>query len=151
MASAPDFDLSVLSASQQEALQQYTDVTSQEIKDAVPILERSQWNVQVGQPTTPPRHLPIEMNFATDTRVADSDCQVLRRRGTRPGCRSYSRPERNPSNRRKAREPTRKPLRRRLYTAGTSGASDGACPTGGSATFYNIPTAVLRVATIRPV
>jgi FAS-associated factor 2 len=47
MASAADFDLSQLSASQQEALQQYTDVTSQEVKDAVPLLERSQWNVQV--------------------------------------------------------------------------------------------------------
>ncbi|KAK3331120.1 hypothetical protein B0H66DRAFT_89901 [Apodospora peruviana] len=47
MASAPDFDLSQLSVNQQEALQQYTDVTSQEIKDAVPLLERSQWNVQI--------------------------------------------------------------------------------------------------------
>lgn len=54
MASAPDVDLSQLSASQQEALQQYTDVTSQEIKDAVPLLERSQWNVQVSQPSTSP-------------------------------------------------------------------------------------------------
>lgn len=47
MASDGDFDLSRLSASQQEALQQFTDVTSQEIKDAIPLLERSQWNVQV--------------------------------------------------------------------------------------------------------
>lgn len=47
MAGADDFDLSSLSASQQEALQQYTVVTSQEIKDAIPLLERSQWNVQV--------------------------------------------------------------------------------------------------------
>ncbi|KAK4125117.1 hypothetical protein N657DRAFT_570438 [Parathielavia appendiculata] len=47
MASEEGFDLSRLSASQQEALQQYTDVTSQEIKDAVPLLERSQWNVQI--------------------------------------------------------------------------------------------------------
>lgn len=47
MAGEADFDLGQLSASQQEALQQYTDVTSQEIKDAIPLLERSQWNVQV--------------------------------------------------------------------------------------------------------
>lgn len=47
MASAAEFDLSQLSASQQEALQQYTDVTSQEVKDAVPLLQRSQWNVQI--------------------------------------------------------------------------------------------------------
>jgi len=47
MASTGDFDLSQLSPSQQEALQQYTDVTSQEVQDAVPLLQRSQWNVQV--------------------------------------------------------------------------------------------------------
>jgi FAS-associated factor 2 len=47
MASAVDIDLNSLSATQQEALQQYTDVTSQEIKDAIPLLERSQWNVQI--------------------------------------------------------------------------------------------------------
>ena len=47
MASAADFDLSQLSASQQEALRQYTDFTSQEVKEAVPLLQRSQWNVQV--------------------------------------------------------------------------------------------------------
>lgn len=48
MASDGDFDLAQLSASQQEALQQYTQVTNQEIKDAIPLLQRSQWNVQVG-------------------------------------------------------------------------------------------------------
>ncbi|KXX77212.1 UBX domain-containing protein 10 [Madurella mycetomatis] len=47
MAGEADFDLGQLSASQQEALQQYTDVTSQEIRDAIPLLERSQWNVQI--------------------------------------------------------------------------------------------------------
>ncbi|KAK0717199.1 hypothetical protein B0T26DRAFT_645420 [Lasiosphaeria miniovina] len=47
MAETDEFDLSQLSASQQEALQQYTDVTGQEIKDAVPLLERSQWNIQI--------------------------------------------------------------------------------------------------------
>lgn len=54
MANAGDFDLNSLSATQQEALQQYTDVTSQEIKDAIPLLERSQWNVQVSTPSLPP-------------------------------------------------------------------------------------------------
>ena len=47
MADEEEFDLSQLSAAQQEALQQYTDVTSQEVKDAIPLLQRSQWNVQV--------------------------------------------------------------------------------------------------------
>ncbi|KAL2017611.1 hypothetical protein VTK56DRAFT_1931 [Thermocarpiscus australiensis] len=47
MTNQADFDLSRLTPSQQEALQMYTDVTSQEIKDAIPLLERSQWNVQI--------------------------------------------------------------------------------------------------------
>lgn len=42
-----DVDIEQLSPDQQEALQQYTQVTDQEINDAVPILQRSQWNVQV--------------------------------------------------------------------------------------------------------
>jgi FAS-associated factor 2 len=54
MASEGDFDLSALSTSQQEALQQYTDVTSAEIKDAIPLLEKSQWNVQVSMPLLRP-------------------------------------------------------------------------------------------------
>ena len=48
-----DFDLSQLSPSQLESLQQYTDFTSQDVKDAVPLLERSQWNVQVQIPIYP--------------------------------------------------------------------------------------------------
>jgi FAS-associated factor 2 len=42
-----DVDVDQLSSTQQEALQQYVAVTDQDIKDAVPLLERSQWNVQV--------------------------------------------------------------------------------------------------------
>ncbi|EGZ78166.1 hypothetical protein NEUTE2DRAFT_101813 [Neurospora tetrasperma FGSC 2509] len=40
-------DIGQLSPEQQQALQQYTDVTGQEITDAIPLLERSQWNVQI--------------------------------------------------------------------------------------------------------
>lgn len=47
MAESGDVDLGQLSASQQESLQQYTSVTNQELKDAIPLLQRSQWNVQV--------------------------------------------------------------------------------------------------------
>ncbi|KAL2269392.1 hypothetical protein VTJ83DRAFT_1576 [Remersonia thermophila] len=47
MAGESDLDLGSLSASQQEALRQYLDVTNQEPKDAIPLLERSQWNVQI--------------------------------------------------------------------------------------------------------
>lgn len=42
-----DLDPASLSAGQQEALQQYTAFTNQEPKDAIPLLERSQWNVQI--------------------------------------------------------------------------------------------------------
>ncbi|KAI3399508.1 hypothetical protein diail_6530 [Diaporthe ilicicola] len=42
-----DLDPASLSAGQQEALQQYTALTNQEPKDAIPLLERSQWNVQI--------------------------------------------------------------------------------------------------------
>lgn len=40
-------DAGQLSATQQDALQQYLQVTGQDVKDAVPLLQRSQWNVQV--------------------------------------------------------------------------------------------------------
>jgi FAS-associated factor 2 len=42
-----DIDLGQLSSSQQEALDQYTQVTNQEVSDAIPLLRRSEWNVQV--------------------------------------------------------------------------------------------------------
>ncbi|KAK4161445.1 hypothetical protein QBC43DRAFT_346616 [Cladorrhinum sp. PSN259] len=42
-----DFDISELSSVQQNALQQYIDVTGQSIAEAVPLLERSQWNVNI--------------------------------------------------------------------------------------------------------
>ncbi|KAI0447200.1 UBX domain-containing protein [Xylaria telfairii] len=47
MASDAGIDISHLSADQQAALEQYTQVTAQDIKDAVALLERSQWNVQI--------------------------------------------------------------------------------------------------------
>ncbi|KAF3802297.1 hypothetical protein GCG54_00012545 [Colletotrichum gloeosporioides] len=47
MAETQDIDVGQLSASEQEALQQYTQVTNQELKDAIPLLRRSQWNVQI--------------------------------------------------------------------------------------------------------
>jgi FAS-associated factor 2 len=43
----PDFDIDQLSESQQLALLQYTSVTDQDINAAVPLLQRSQWNVEV--------------------------------------------------------------------------------------------------------
>lgn len=55
MASGTDFDVAQLSEPQQEALQQYIALTNQEAKDAVPLLERSQWNVQVRPPHSRPQ------------------------------------------------------------------------------------------------
>jgi FAS-associated factor 2 len=40
-------DIEQLSASQREVLEQYTAVTNQELQEALPLLQRSQWNVQV--------------------------------------------------------------------------------------------------------
>jgi UBA-like protein len=40
-------DLSSLTPEQQSALEQYTAVTNQQIEDAIPLLNRTQWNVQV--------------------------------------------------------------------------------------------------------
>ncbi|QUC21830.1 uncharacterized protein UV8b_06071 [Ustilaginoidea virens] len=46
MADASD-DVGQLSPTQQQALQQYIQVTDQDVESAVPLLERSQWNVQI--------------------------------------------------------------------------------------------------------
>lgn len=40
-------DIGQLTEDQQLALQQFTAVTDQDLKEAVPLLERCQWNVQV--------------------------------------------------------------------------------------------------------
>lgn len=40
-------DIGELSSTQQEALQTYMNVTGQEPDAAIPLLQRSQWNVQV--------------------------------------------------------------------------------------------------------
>ncbi|KAI9732023.1 MAG: hypothetical protein M1818_007618 [Claussenomyces sp. TS43310] len=42
-----DVNLDSLTESQQQALEQYTAVTSQAVEDAMPLLQRSQWNVQI--------------------------------------------------------------------------------------------------------
>lgn len=40
-------DLGQLSSTEQDALQQYLAVTNQDVAEAIPLLQRSQWNVQV--------------------------------------------------------------------------------------------------------
>ncbi|KAH7018268.1 uncharacterized protein B0I36DRAFT_335604 [Microdochium trichocladiopsis] len=46
-AAGPEVDLDQLSAEQQAALEQYTAVTAQDHAEAIPLLQRSQWNVQI--------------------------------------------------------------------------------------------------------
>lgn len=46
-----DVNIEQLTAEQQAALQQYMAVTDQEPKDAIPLLGRSAWNVQVSLST----------------------------------------------------------------------------------------------------
>lgn len=46
--SAADLDLDPLSPSERTALETYTTVTGQEPAEAIALLRRSQWNVQVG-------------------------------------------------------------------------------------------------------
>ncbi|KAJ5291990.1 hypothetical protein N7478_001241 [Penicillium angulare] len=45
--STTDLDLDQLSSSERTALETYTTVTGQELTDAIPLLRRSQWNVQI--------------------------------------------------------------------------------------------------------
>ncbi|KAI9710067.1 MAG: hypothetical protein M1812_007531 [Candelaria pacifica] len=44
---SPDVDIGQLTEDQQLAISQYTSVTNQELEAALPILKRSQWNVQI--------------------------------------------------------------------------------------------------------
>lgn len=53
--SSTDLDLDQLSDSERSTLDTYTTVTGQEPAEAIPLLRRSQWNVQVG---AFPRPLP---------------------------------------------------------------------------------------------
>ena len=55
---SPDVDISTLSDSQQVALQTYTSVTDQDLAAAIPLLQRSQWNVQVYIPTVTLCYVP---------------------------------------------------------------------------------------------
>lgn len=46
--SSPGIDISQLSDSEKSSLETYTAVTGQEPSEAIPLLRRSEWNVQVG-------------------------------------------------------------------------------------------------------
>ena len=66
-------DINQLSESQQLALQQYTSVTDQEATAAIPLLQRSQWNVEVRSP------VPLQQRAHANV-GPDSNCEILRRR-----------------------------------------------------------------------
>ena len=79
-------DIGTLSESQQLALGTYTSVTNQEPAQAISLLQRSEWNVQV-------RHaelatIPRQSSFANIT--LDRCRQVLRRGSPGSSCRSSS-------------------------------------------------------------
>lgn len=72
--SQPEVDLDQLSDSEKSTLEMYMAVTSQEPSEAIPLLRRSQWNVQVGlsSPTSRQAHESL-----TDPRMIDCHIQVL--------------------------------------------------------------------------
>ena len=72
-------DLGQLSESQRSALEMYTSVTNQEPSSAIPLLQRSQWNVQVCW-LIPFKRQPKAYH------LLDRDRKILRRRRTRPRC-----------------------------------------------------------------
>lgn len=73
-------DIGQLSPDQQAALEQYTAVTAQDVKDAVPLLERSQWNVQVCTAPPPLRSHSEKARLRAQVLTKTIDChsQVLR-------------------------------------------------------------------------
>ncbi|KAG9198202.1 hypothetical protein G6514_010418 [Epicoccum nigrum] len=72
-------DLSSLSADQQLALQQFTAVTAQDVKEAIPLLHRCQWNVQIaiarffdGEPVEDPVAAAAAQQPPPDTRRTEN-------------------------------------------------------------------------------
>ncbi|KAF2874057.1 hypothetical protein BDV95DRAFT_592195 [Massariosphaeria phaeospora] len=68
-------DITQLTEEQQLALQQFTSVTDQDIKDAIPLLQRCQWNVQIaiarffdGEPAADPVAAAASVPAPQDTR-----------------------------------------------------------------------------------
>jgi hypothetical protein len=67
----PEMDINQLSELQQLAVQQYTSVTNQEATAAIPLLQRSQWNVEVRSPVSVQQRVHANVG-------PDSNCQILR-------------------------------------------------------------------------
>jgi FAS-associated factor 2 len=72
--SQPEVDLDQLSDSEKSMLEMYMAVTSQEPSEAIPLLRRSQWNVQVSLSSPAPGQVYESL---TDPRTLDRHIQVL--------------------------------------------------------------------------
>lgn len=72
--SQPEVDLDQLSDSEKSTLEMYMAVTSQEPSEAIPLLRRSQWNLQVG--LSSPASVQVYKRL-TDLRMIDCHIQVL--------------------------------------------------------------------------
>ena len=70
-----DVDPTGLNESQQLALQTYTSVTNQEPSAGIPLLERSQWNVQVRAGISPLNYDHRRQSMV-DT-IPDCDSKIL--------------------------------------------------------------------------
>jgi len=66
-----DVDISELTVDQQQALQQFTLVTNQDVQDAVPLLRRCEWNVHVCKSC----QLWIPLPYLTN--IPDCHCAIL--------------------------------------------------------------------------
>jgi hypothetical protein len=72
--SGSELDLDQLSDSERTALEMYMGVTSQEPSEAIPLLRRSEWNVQVGCSLDLCYVLELELTYP---RILDRDIQVF--------------------------------------------------------------------------
>ena len=72
--STSGLDISQLSDSERSALETYTAVTGQEHSEAIPLLRRSQWNVQVRPDDD---ILPLDVMGTNQSLLSDRHLQVL--------------------------------------------------------------------------
>lgn len=68
--SSSELDLDQLSESERTALETYMALTSQEPSEAIPLLRRSEWNVQVGSTLNCASRCDLGL---TDPRILDRD------------------------------------------------------------------------------
>ncbi|KAI9056234.1 hypothetical protein LZ554_001162 [Drepanopeziza brunnea f. sp. 'monogermtubi'] len=96
----PETDVDELSESQQLALQQYTAVTDQDVPAAIPLLQRSQWNVQIaiakffdGEGPDPMEEARAAQNLPPPRAARHENLQHSLLQGSSRPLRSESRPD----------------------------------------------------------